>query len=30
MNPFTPDYDAMTEVPIVDAAISYECPFTGK
>jgi hypothetical protein len=30
VNPFTPDYDAMTEVPIVDAAISYECPFTGK
>jgi hypothetical protein len=28
VNPFTPDYDALTEVPIVDAAILYECPYT--
>jgi hypothetical protein len=30
VNPFTPDYEALTEVPIVDAAIMYECPFSGK
>jgi hypothetical protein len=30
VNPFTPDYDAMTEVPIVDAAVLYECPFSGN
>jgi hypothetical protein len=30
VNPFTPDYEALTEVPIVDAAIMYECHFSGK
>jgi hypothetical protein len=30
VNPFTPDYEALTKVPIVDAAILYECPFSGK
>ena len=30
VSPFTPDYDAMMEVPIMDAAILYECPFSGK
>jgi hypothetical protein len=30
VNPFTPDYEALTEVPIVDAAIMYECPYSGK
>ena len=30
VNPFTPEYDALTEVPIVDAAVLYECPYSGK
>jgi hypothetical protein len=30
VNPFTPDYDALTQVPIVDAALVYECPFSGR
>ena len=30
VNPFTPDYDALPEVPIVDAAVMYECPTSGK
>jgi hypothetical protein len=30
VNPFTPDYEALQKVPIVDAAILYECPVTGK
>ena len=29
INPFTPEYDALMEVPIVDSAILYECPFLG-
>jgi hypothetical protein len=28
VNPFTPDYNAM-QVPIVDAAIQYDCPHSG-
>jgi hypothetical protein len=28
VSPFTPDYDSMTDVPIVDAAIAYDCPIT--
>lgn len=28
VNPFTPDYPAMT-VRLVDAALKYECPYTG-
>jgi hypothetical protein len=27
VNPFTPDYDALPDVPIVDAAIMYDCPY---
>ncbi len=30
VNPFTPDYEALPEVPIVDAAVMYECPISGK
>ena len=29
VSPFTPDYQSM-EVPLVDAAILYECPHDGK
>jgi hypothetical protein len=29
VNPFTPDYDSM-QVPIVDAAVQYECPYNGQ
>ena len=28
VNPFTPDYKSM-RVPIVHAALKYECPYTG-
>jgi hypothetical protein len=28
VSPFTPDYDALQKVPIVDAAILYTCPYT--
>ena len=28
VNPFTPDYNSM-QVHIVDAAVQYECPYTG-
>ena len=28
VNPFTPDYDAI-KVKLVDAAIRYDCPFSG-
>ena len=27
---FTPDYEALNLVPIVDAAMLYSCPFTGE
>ena len=30
ISPFTPDYEALSEVPIVDAAILYECPHRNK
>ena len=30
VNPFTPEYEALPEVPIVDAAVMYECPVSGK
>ena len=30
VSPFTQDYEALSEVPIVDAAILYECPHTNK
>ena len=26
VSPFTPDYEALTEVPIVDTAVLYQCP----
>jgi hypothetical protein len=29
VNPFTPDYDSM-QIPIVDAAVQYECPYDGQ
>ena len=29
VNPFTPDYDSML-IPIVDAAVRYECPYSGQ
>ena len=28
VNAFTPDYESM-QVPIVDAAVQYECPYSG-
>lgn len=28
VNPFTPDYKPM-QIPIVDAAVQYDCPYTG-
>ena len=30
VSPFTPEYDSMKEVPIVDAAVAYDCPITLK
>ena len=30
VNPFTPEYEALPEVPIVDAVVMYECPISGK
>jgi hypothetical protein len=29
VNPFTPDYNSM-QVPIVDAALQYHCPYDGQ
>ena len=29
VSPFTPDYNSIT-LPVVDAAILYQCPYTGK
>ena len=29
VNAFTPEYDALDQVPIVDAAVLYECPYSG-
>ena len=29
INPFTPDYKSM-QVPMVDAAVKYDCPYTGR
>lgn len=29
VSPFTPDYKSM-EIPIVDAAVLYECPYNGE
>ena len=30
VSPFTPEYEELTEVPIVDAAVAYDCPYTSK
>jgi hypothetical protein len=30
VSPFTPDYEALQKVPIVDAAIQYMCPYDDK
>jgi hypothetical protein len=30
VNPFTPEYEVLPEVPIVDAAVMYECPNQEK
>jgi hypothetical protein len=30
VNPFMPEYEALPEVPIVDAVVMYECPISGK
>lgn len=30
VSPFTPDYEALKEVPIVDALDAYDCPYTNK
>ena len=29
VNAFTPDVESM-KIPIVDAAVQYDCPYTGK
>ena len=30
VSPFSPEYESMKRVPIVDAIIAYDCPYTGK
>ena len=30
VSPFTPEYDSFKEVPIIDAAVAYNCPITDK
>ena len=30
VNAFTPDIDTIKQIPIVDAALSYDCPYTMK
>jgi len=30
VNPFTPEYEALRKIPVVDAAILYEDPVSGK
>ena len=30
VSPFSPDYDALQKVPIVDVALAYDCPYSGK
>ena len=30
VTPFTPDYKSMANVPIVDGALAYVCPYTRK
>lgn len=29
-SPFNPDYKSIENVPIVDGAVTYECPYSGK
>ena len=29
VSPFTPDYDSIQDVPVVDAAVYYICPYSG-
>ena len=29
VSPFTPEYKSLEDVPIVDGAITYECPYSG-
>ena len=29
VSPFTPDYDSLQDVPVVDAAVYYICPYSG-
>ena len=30
VSPFTPEYKSLKEVPIIDAAVAYDCPITDK
>ena len=30
VSPFTPDYESLSKVPIVDAAIRHDCPHSGE
>ena len=30
VSPFTPEYESLKEVPIVDAAVAYDCPIMDK
>ena len=30
VSPFTPEYKSLKEVPIIDAAVTYDCPITDK
>jgi hypothetical protein len=30
VSPFSPSYEALSAVPIVDAAVVYDCPYSGK
>ena len=29
ISPFTPDYDSLHSIPVTDAAIRHDCPFSG-
>ena len=29
VSPFTPDYKALENIPLVDAAVQYVCPYEG-
>ena len=30
VNTFTPDYEALSKMPVVDACVGYDCPTTGE